>query len=74
MIEFTLEGEYIELNHLLKVTGLCGTGGTANVAIAEGQVTVDGATELRKRCKIRPGQVVAYRGETINVVSGRAAG
>ncbi|MEZ4484160.1 MAG: RNA-binding S4 domain-containing protein [Syntrophotaleaceae bacterium] len=28
--------------------------------VAEGNVTVDGQVELRKRCKIRPGQVVEY--------------
>lgn len=50
MQEFKLENsEFIELNHLLNVTGLCGTGGMANTAIADGQVKVDGNTELRKR-------------------------
>jgi ribosome-associated protein len=66
MEEFRLEsGDYIELNHLLKVMGLCATGGMANVAIAEGQVKVDGTTELRKRAKIRPGQVVEVAGRKI---------
>ena len=39
MTEFNLEGrEYIELNDLLKVTGLCNSGGMAKAAIAEGRV------------------------------------
>jgi ribosome-associated protein len=68
MTEFTLENrEYIELNDLLKVTGLFGSGGMAKTAIAEGRVTVDGHPELRRRCKIRPGQVVACDGRTIVV-------
>ncbi len=61
MEEFKLEvNEFIELNSLLKVMGLFGTGGMANVAITEGLVKVDGKTELRKRCKIRKGQTVEY--------------
>jgi ribosome-associated protein len=68
MEEFTLEGhEFIELNHLLKVTGLCQSGGTAKAVIAEGLVKVDGSVELRKRCKIRSGQVVEFEGHRITV-------
>jgi ribosome-associated protein len=67
MEEFELKGEYIELNDLLKVTGLCSSGGEAKMMIAEGLVRVDGAVELRKRCKIRPGQVVEFEGHVIAV-------
>ena len=66
--EFKLEGkEYIELNDLLKVTGLFDSGGMAKSAIAEGLVTVDGRPEVRRRCKIRPGQAVKYGNRTITV-------
>lgn len=69
MQTFELQGhEYIELNNLLKVTGLCGSGGIAKLLIADGLVTVDGLVELRKRCKIRQGQVVEYDGHKISVV------
>lgn len=68
MTEFKLEGtEYIELNDLLKVMGLFDSGGMAKTAIAEGRVTVDGHLELRRRCKIRMGQVVAFEGRAIVV-------
>lgn len=68
MEEFNLEGhEFIELNHLLKVTGLCANGGMAKAMIAEGRVRVDGSQELRKRCKIRQGQIVEFEGRTIIV-------
>ncbi len=68
MEEFKLQNsEYIELNNLLKVMGLCDTGGMANVAIAEGQVKVDGRVELRKRAKIRPGHVVEFGGRIVSV-------
>jgi ribosome-associated protein len=69
MKEFDLQGrEFVELNSLLKLTGMCHSGGTAKMVIAEGNVTVDGQVELRKRCKIRTGQVVEYAGQRITVV------
>ncbi len=68
MEEFKLEGhEFIELNHLLKVMGLCTSGGMAKAVIAEARVRVDGNVELRKRCKIRSGQVVEFEGRQIVV-------
>ncbi|WP_432822944.1 RNA-binding S4 domain-containing protein [Trichloromonas sp.] len=69
MIEFDLQGhEFIELHNLLKCAGLCHSGGTAKMLIAEGLVRVDGAVELRKRCKLREGQVVEFEGEEIVLV------
>jgi ribosome-associated protein len=68
MEEFRLDGrEFVELCDLLKIKGLCATGGLAKIAIAEGMVTVDGSLELRKRHKIRTGQVVEFEGRTIAV-------
>jgi ribosome-associated protein len=68
MEEFTLgSNEFIELNSLLKVIGLCDSGGMAKTAIAEGRVKVDGNAELRKRCKIRKGQIVEFEGHKIIV-------
>ncbi len=69
MEEFELgDHEFIELNNLLKVTGLCASGGAAKALIAEGMVKVDGGVELRKRCKIRQGQRVEFEGHEIVVV------
>ena len=68
MEKFELEGrDYIELNNLLKVTGMCESGGRAKVLIADGEVTVDGKVELRKRCKIHSGQVVEFAGNQVQV-------
>ncbi len=68
MIEFDLaEHEYIELHSLLKVTGLCESGGIAKLLIGDGLVTVDGEVELRKRCKIRTGQVVELNDQQVAV-------
>lgn len=68
MDEFNLAGkEFIELDNLLKVMGLCDSGGVAKIAIAEGSVKVNGQVELRRRCKIRTGQVVEFEGRKIIV-------
>ncbi|MCG8338869.1 MAG: RNA-binding S4 domain-containing protein [Proteobacteria bacterium] len=66
--EFELKGEYIELVKLLKVTGLCQTGGEAKMVTGDGLVKVDGEVETRKKKKIRLNQVVEYEGNTIKVV------
>jgi ribosome-associated protein len=67
-IRFEIAGDHIELLKLLKVTGLCPSGGAAKTVTAGGQVTVDGQVELRRRCKIRRGQVVVFAGQAIEVV------
>ncbi len=65
---FTITDEYIELNKLLKASGLCGTGGHAKIVIEDNLVTVDGVIETRKRRKIRHGMIVNYDNQTIKVV------
>ncbi len=68
MKEFELNGkEFIELNKLLKFMGLVDTGGEANGRIVDGEVLVNGAVEIQKRKKLRPGDKVVYNGETIAI-------
>lgn len=69
-LEFELEGEFVELNQLLKLAGLCDSGGAGKQLVAEGLVRVDGEVELRKTCKVRAGQRVALGSTTIHVVAG----
>ena len=69
MKEFQLAGhDYIELCNLLKVLGWCGSGGEAKIRITSGEALVDGEVELRKRCKLRPGQTIEFAGETVTIV------
>ena len=68
-VRFGLEGEFVELNQLLKLVGLCDSGGAGKALVAAGEVRVDGAVELRKTCKIRAGQRVACGGVEIEVVA-----
>lgn len=55
---FPLTKPFIPLCDLLKVSGIADSGGAGKTMVADGQVQVDGAQELRKTCKIRAGQVV----------------
>jgi ribosome-associated protein len=68
-VEFQLEGEHVELNQLLKLEGLCESGGAGKALVASGAVRVDGAVELRKTYKIRAGQTVQVGDHTIRVVA-----
>ena len=68
-LQFPLEGEYVELNQLLKLAGLCDSGGAGKQIVAGGAVRVDGAIELRKTCKIRAGQRVQLGDFEIEVIA-----
>lgn len=68
-ITFELDRDHVELHHLLKLTGLVDSGGMGKTVVASGAVTVDGAVELRKTCKIRAGQVVRVEDVEIRVVA-----
>lgn len=68
MEQFKLENqEYIQLNQLLKATGVVGTGGEAMVRVDEGMVKVNGEVELQRRKKIRVGDKVEYLDNVIEV-------
>jgi ribosome-associated protein len=66
--DFRLEGEYIELNILLKLLALAPSGGAAKAMVAAGEVMVDGEVETRKTRKLRAGNVVRVGDEVIRVV------
>jgi ribosome-associated protein len=66
-VSFELSGEFVELNQLLKLVGLCDSGGAGKMMVASGEVKVDGKQELRKTAKIRAGQQVAVGDVKITV-------
>jgi len=67
LVTFELHGDYVELNILLKLAGLCDSGGAGKHLVASGAVTVDGATESRKTRKLRAGQIVRLGATEIHV-------
>ncbi len=68
-LEFQLNSEFIELNQLLKLSGICDSGGAGKALVAEGEVSVDGQLELRKTRKVHAGSVVTLGDVRITVVA-----
>jgi ribosome-associated protein len=69
IIPYTLTQDFIELNHLLKLTGFATSGGEGGALVTTGVVKVDGQIELRKRNKIRAGQIVEIADNQIHVAA-----
>lgn len=67
-MEFQLRGEHIALCDLLKLTGIADSGGQGKFMVANGDVTVDGQPESRKKAKIRANQTVQCLGQTVVVL------
>jgi ribosome-associated protein len=59
--------EPVELYKILKFEGLVSTGGEAKLLIGDGQVTVNGEVETRRRKKIVNGDVIEFRGEQLQM-------
>jgi ribosome-associated protein len=71
-VEFFLNGEFVELHKLLKALGVSESGGAAKALVSRGEVLVDGAVELRKGFKLRPGHVVEAGDQRITVRVGQS--
>lgn len=54
--------DYIKLDSFLKMVNLVGSGGEAKIIISEGQVRVNGDTEIRRGRKLYPGDKVSLDG------------
>jgi len=66
--------EPVELYKILKFEGLVANGGEAKFVIADGQVTVNGAVETRKRRKIINGDTIGFDSEQLRIrLQGTAA-
>lgn len=68
MIEFKVTGDYIPMIQLLKAANLVQTGGEAQIVVNEGEVMYNGQVDFRKRLKVKKGDTVEFRGETIRVI------
>ncbi|AEA44002.1 RNA-binding S4 domain-containing protein [Fluviicola taffensis] len=66
-IEFTINGEFIELLGLLKVTGVAQTGGHAKLIVEDEEVFRNGELETRKRAKLVAGDIIEV-GDEIRIV------
>ena len=68
MREVEISKEPIELYKLLKFEGMADSGGEAKTVIADGQVSVNGKVETRKRKKIVSGDIVEFREDKIRII------
>ena len=67
MQDIHITTEYIKLDALLKFAALVETGGEAKEVIQAGQVKVNGEVCTMRGKKCRPGDVVAFAGESLTV-------
>ena len=68
MIEITLRDEFIKLGQAVKAAGLVDNGAEAKIVVQNGEVKVNGETDVRRGRKLVAGDVVEFNGETIRIV------
>ena len=73
-MNFSLRGDHITLDALLKATGLASSGGHAKVMIANGEVRVNGEVDTRRGRKVRGGDRVQLAGQTIEIIAAAPVG
>ncbi|MCC8048852.1 MAG: RNA-binding S4 domain-containing protein [Oscillospiraceae bacterium] len=62
--------DFIKLDSLLKLAGLCATGGEAKIRIGDGEVSVNGEVCTQRGKKLRAGDSVTIDGKTVDVAGG----
>lgn len=62
-----LKDDYIKLGQALKAANLVDSGVMAKLVIQDGQVKVNGVTELQRGKKLYDGDTVSYENETIRI-------
>ena len=70
MIKIEINREPVELYKILKFEGLASTGGEAKIMIDQGLVKVNGQVELRRRNKIKSGDVIEFNHQTYHITLG----
>jgi ribosome-associated protein len=68
MEKVRISTEYITLGQFLKLCNAVDGGGEAKVVISEGLVSVNGEVDTRRGRKLYENDVVAYNGDTYQVV------
>lgn len=67
-MEITIRDEFIKLGQALKLAGAVDDGVQAKFVINDGQVKVNGETDLRRGRKVYVGDVISYNGQEIKVI------
>lgn len=64
-----IKTQTIDLDQLLKLAGLCGSGGEAKYLIQSGMVTVNGQVETRRRATLHIGdKIEVEENEPVTIV------
>ncbi len=64
-MEFYIKDDFIKLGQVLKAAGLCESGVEAKYDIVNGEVKVNGNTEIQRGKKIVAGDVIEYKGNSL---------
>ena len=68
-IDVPIRDETIRLGQLLKLAGVVDDGAMAREGIERGVVAVNGEIDTRRGRQVRPGDVVTFEDETLNVTA-----
>ncbi len=63
MIEIEIKPPFIKLEQFLKITGSVDTGGTAKIAILNGDVSVNGEICTMRGKKLKGGEIVFFNNQ-----------
>lgn len=64
MEKVKISTEFIKLEQMMKFAGIAGTGSEAKLLIGNGEVRVNGSTELARGKKLRTGDIVEFDGRS----------
>ena len=67
MRQVDINKEPVELFKILKFEGIVSSGGQAKLVISDGQVTVNGKVETRKRRKVVAGDIIVFAEEELQI-------
>lgn len=62
-----IRDEFIKLGQALKAAGLVESGVEAKIVIQNGEVLVNGRSELQRGKKLTGGEVISYNGQEIRI-------
>ncbi len=67
MRQVDINKEPVELFKILKFEGIVSSGGQAKLVISDGQVTVNGEVETRKRRKVVAGDIIVFAEQELQI-------
>ncbi len=66
-MKIKIEGPFIKLGQAIKAAHLVSNGAEAKEVIQNGEVLVNGETEVRRGRKLVPGDQVTFNGQTVEM-------